>query len=126
MIVVDCSLVLDLLVRASSVGELDTAEVWCAPELLDIEIVAAVRGLLLKGELDDSTAQQLLRDYADLGIKLWPTGPHSQARMLELAHNISAYDAAYVVLAEGLGASLTTHDRRLAAAASGLVEILDA
>jgi predicted nucleic acid-binding protein len=41
-----------------------------------------------------------------------------------LAHGLSVYDACYVVLAESLGATLITADRRLAAAVdrSELVE----
>lgn len=126
MIVVDCSIILDLLVRPSSVGELAVEELWCAPELLAVEIVAGVRGLLLKGEVDPATARELLVDYAELDIRLFPASPELQARMVALAHNISAYDAAYVALAEALGASLATHDRRLAAASAELVEVLDA
>jgi predicted nucleic acid-binding protein len=34
-----------------------------------------------------------------------------------LRHNLSAYDAAYVVLAEQLGATLLTRDTKLASAA---------
>ncbi len=34
----------------------------------------------------------------------------------QLRHNLSTYDAAYVVLAEKLGAALVTRDRRLASA----------
>jgi len=40
-----------------------------------------------------------------------------------LRNNVTAYDAAYVALAEGLEATLLTKDRKLAVAASGLVEI---
>lgn len=126
MIVVDCSIILDLLARPSSVGDLSVDELWCAPDLLAVEIVAGIRGLLLKGEVGPALARELLADYAELDIRLFPTDPELQARMLDLAHNFSAYDAAYVVLAEALGASLATHDRRLAGAAGRLVEVLDA
>jgi predicted nucleic acid-binding protein len=38
-------------------------------------------------------------------------------RVWELRANLTAYDAAYVALAEALGAPLLTRDRRLARAA---------
>lgn len=38
-------------------------------------------------------------------------------RIWELRNNLTAYDAAYVALAEALEAPLLTRDRRLAAAA---------
>jgi len=37
-------------------------------------------------------------------------------RVWELRHNLTAYDAVYVALAEALGAPLVTRDARLAAA----------
>ena len=124
MIVVDCSFVLDLLARPSSVGDVDASQEWCAPELLAVEVASGVRGLLLGGEVDDAVARQLIRDFHDLGIRLWPTDPDMQERILDLAHNVTAHDAAYVVLAEALDAPLVTHDRRLAAAAAGIIHVL--
>ncbi|WOP19486.1 hypothetical protein [Raineyella sp. LH-20] len=44
-------------------------------------------------------------------------------RTLDLAENLTSYDASYAVLADGLGVPLVTRDRRLAAAVEGLVEV---
>ena len=46
-------------------------------------------------------------------IALWPYEPLAE-RSWELRHTVTAYDAAYVVLAELLETSLVTLDRRLA------------
>lgn len=45
------------------------------------------------------------------------------SRVWQLRHNLSAYDAAYVALAEILGATLMTRDRRLAEAAKSVITI---
>ena len=46
-------------------------------------------------------------------------------RIWQLRHNFSVYDAAYIVLAEKLGAALVTRDGRLASASghAALIEL---
>ncbi|HUI72335.1 MAG TPA: type II toxin-antitoxin system VapC family toxin, partial [Spirochaetia bacterium] len=48
------------------------------------------------------------------------------ARIWELRDNLTAYDAAYVALAEALGTPLVTRDRRLASApgSHGRIELV--
>jgi predicted nucleic acid-binding protein len=60
-------------------------------------------------------ADQAIEDLLDLRLNRYP---HIVllSRIWELRHNLSAYDAAYVALAERLGASLLSRDRRLASA----------
>ena len=50
MVVLDCSVVLDLLVLADyHPAGLPADSAWCAPVLLDIEIVSGLRGLVMGG-----------------------------------------------------------------------------
>lgn len=54
-----------------------------------------------------------------------PARPALSARVWSLRERLSAYDATYAALAEGLGADLLTTDRRLAHAAVDIVSVLD-
>jgi predicted nucleic acid-binding protein len=84
-----------------------------------------LRRLVREGRLSASRAKQAVQDLLDLRITRYP---HSVLlpRIWQLRHNLSAYDAAYVVLAEKLGATLLTRDARLASAAgrSATVEVV--
>lgn len=123
--VVDNSAVVDALTRVEGTDELRSvlsgAEL-CAPALLDFEVVAAFRGLLLGGHLSSADADAALIDYGDLRIERWPSADAFRRRILELGH-LSGYDAAYVVLAEALGCPLVTRDRRLARSSGQLITV---
>ncbi len=97
---------------------------WHAPALLDVEIVSGIRGFLLGGHIDEPTARAALRDYGQLGIRGWPVDAALRSRMLDLSHRLTAYDAAYVALAEALDAPLATRDYRLAAGAPEAVHVV--
>jgi predicted nucleic acid-binding protein len=70
-----------------------------------------------EGTLSASRAEQAIQDLLDLRITRYP---HFVllTRVWQLRHNLSAYDAAYVVLAEKLGATLLTRDGKLTSSAS--------
>lgn len=116
MIVVDSAAVVDALATAPGSQELRaylaTQELH-APSLLDFEVVSAVRGLTLGGRLSPDRAQDLLTDFDDLAVRRWPSADPLRRRALQLRDNVSAYDAAYVALAEALGCPLLTRDARL-------------
>jgi predicted nucleic acid-binding protein len=86
-----------------------------APHLLDLEVAQVLRRLVREGTLSASRAEDAIRDLLDLRITRYP---HFVLlpRIWQLRNNLSAYDAAYVALAEEIGATLLTHDRRLASA----------
>ena len=121
MIVVDASALLEVLLRtpaARAVEErlFDRRQTLHAPHLLDIEVAQVIRRYAARGEIDDERGRAALADLADFPVHRYP---HDVllARIWDLRHNLTAYDAAYVALAAALDAPLLTRDRHLAAAA---------
>ncbi|MGH3284765.1 MAG: type II toxin-antitoxin system VapC family toxin [Streptosporangiaceae bacterium] len=119
--VVDCSIVTRLL--ASKPGDellrQRLARTVHAPALIDAEVSSVVRGLSITAkpevQISAERALEMLADYAGLRIVRHPTQP-LQARVIEMRHNLTAYDGMYVALAESLGLPLLTDDGKLAAA----------
>lgn len=117
MIVVDASAVVDALTFAPGTDPLRAilrGEELHAPQLIDFEVVSAVRGLTLGGHLSAQRTHDALTDYTDLPIQRWPSTDALRQRTLDLRDYLSGYDAAYVVLAEALDCRLVTRDARLA------------
>lgn len=126
VIVVDCAAVVDALTAVDGTDDLRAllaSEELCAPTLLDFEIVSALRGLTRRGHLAATRAQDALTDFDDLQIHRCPSWGVLRRRAFQLRENVSAYDAAYVVLAEALDCPLLTRDRRLARASGHLVTV---
>jgi predicted nucleic acid-binding protein len=86
-----------------------------APHLMDLEVIQVLRRLHRAGDLDSLQAAQVLDDLAHLRVTRHPHHRFSP-RIWQLRHNMTAYDAAYVALAEALDAPLLTRDKRLASA----------
>jgi len=117
MIVVDSAAVVDALTAVAGTDELRArlaTEDLHAPDLVDLEVVSAVRGLTLRGHLSATRAEDLLTDFDDLPMQRWPSADALRRRAFQLRDNVSAYDAAYVALAEALDCPLVTRDGRLA------------
>lgn len=76
-------------------------------------MVSAVRGLTLGNCLSATRASDLLTDFDDLTIRRWPAADTLRRRAFQLRDSITAYDAAYVALAEALDCPLVTRDARL-------------
>ena len=116
MLVVDASAVLEAIVardpaqnlveRLAEDGDLH------APHLLDIEVLHALRRLNALGQLSDERASDARADLQDLALVRYPHVGLAD-RIWELRYNLTAYDAAYVALAETLEVTLVTCDARL-------------
>lgn len=116
MKVVDASVVIELLVGNLDLPRLGD-ETLAAPHLLDSEVTHALRGLVLRGHLTEEQGTAAMAGFARLVVTRYPAAG-LRTRMWELRHNLTAYDATYVALAELTGATaLLTTDVRLAAAA---------
>jgi predicted nucleic acid-binding protein len=87
-----------------------------APELIEPETLNALRRLVLAGAVTDQRATEAASDLADARLIRYPHAP-LRARVWELRHNLTAYDATYLALAEGLDAVLLTSDGGLASRA---------
>jgi predicted nucleic acid-binding protein len=83
---------------------------------MDSEVASAIRGRVSRGKLSSRAGWDLLERYRRLGITRHSTFPMFE-RIWELRNNLSAYDAAYVALAEILDCPLLTGDARISRAA---------
>ena len=86
-----------------------------APDLVDVETVAVLRRRWLAGDLTARRFRSAVDDLLALPVDRFPTGP-LMIRAYELRANVTANDAAYIALAEGLACTLLTADGRLARA----------
>jgi predicted nucleic acid-binding protein len=120
MIVLDASAAVDWLLQTPAGQHIEKRiysrnETLHAPHLIDLEVTQVLRRLALQGVVSVHRANEAVHDLLDLRITRYP---HLVLlpRVWQLRHNFSAYDAAYIALAEKLGAALVTRDARLASA----------
>lgn len=90
---------------------------WAAPEHWKVEVLSAVRGLLLGGKISEELATRAAGRIPKLGVDTVPVD-RLLPRMWQLRASLSAYDAGYVALAELRNLTLVTADGRLARAAT--------
>jgi predicted nucleic acid-binding protein len=84
-----------------------------APAHVYVEVSNVLRRAVLTGQLGREVAALAHRDLVQLRVTTFPFEPLAD-RIWQLHPNVTAYDAAYVALAEELDAPLWTLDRRLA------------
>lgn len=121
MIVLDASAAIEWLLQTPKAAAVEerlfstTAHwrAWHAPHLLDVEVAQVLRRHVAAGFVTAPRGREALEDLMALPLIRYP---HDLLlpRIWELRENLTAYDAAYVALAEVLNATLVTGDRRLA------------
>ena len=127
MIVVDASAVIDVLLDAARQQVLVERVLapgleLAVPELLDIEVAQVLRRFETGGVVASGRARTALGHLAGLPLRRYR---HVDLldRIWQLRGNLTANDAAYVALAEGLDVPLVTRDRRIADAPGHMARV---
>ncbi|MBX6321968.1 MAG: type II toxin-antitoxin system VapC family toxin [Rhodospirillaceae bacterium] len=120
MIVLDASAALEVLLRAPEAPAVErrifaAGETLHAPHLIDLEVAQVLRRYVLTRQVAPERCREALEDFADFPLSRYPHD-FMLPRIWELRTNLTAYDGAYVALAEALDAPLLTRDERLAGA----------
>ncbi len=130
MIVVDASTLLELLLNTEIAPQVadrlfDAQDTLHAPHLLDLEIAQVLRRYERARALSAARANDAFSDLAGMQITRYPHD-FLLPRIWALRRNLTAYDGAYLALAEILGATLVTRDTALKSAKghSARVELL--
>jgi len=117
MIVLDASVVVELLTNGRLADSIERdligrGESFIAPHLLDVEVASALRALAATRQIDSHRVGQFLEGLATLPAVRYAHTPLLD-RIWELRHNFTAYDAAYIALAEATNSVLYTTDGKL-------------
>lgn len=118
MIVVDGSAAVEILLQLDMADPLMdrlflSGESLHAPHLLDVEVAQVIRRYARMGDIAAARGTEALRDLADLPVTRHGHTPLLD-RIWQLRMNLTAYDAAYIALAEALDGVLVTRDAALA------------
>jgi predicted nucleic acid-binding protein len=117
MIVLDASVIVELLTNGAMADAIrkDLAghdESFLVPFLIDIEVLSALRRLVMGRRVDAHRCEEFLAGLMTLPVERCAHTPLI-GRIWELRHNFTAYDATYISLAEATGSALYTCDEKL-------------
>jgi predicted nucleic acid-binding protein len=120
MIVVDASCAVEVVLGTQAAARIEGR--WKqnrslhAPELIDLEVLQALRRVVAAREISDDRATLAAGAFARLALRRWSHRP-LRDRVWALRAGLSAYDAAYVALGERLRCPVLTRDTHLARSA---------
>lgn len=120
MIVLDASAAIEWLFQSPAGIKIDQrifspSESLHVPHLLDVEVAQVLRRYVREKMITTQRGQEALEDLGDMPLSRYPHD-FLIPRVWELRATLTAYDAAYVALAELLGASLLTCDDKISSA----------
>jgi predicted nucleic acid-binding protein len=119
-VVLDASVVVAALVDDGPDGRwaesIVRADALAAPHLMPVEVANVLRRAVLAGRLSADNAALAHDDLLALRVDLFPYEPFA-ARVWQLRHGVTTYDAWYVALAEALVVPVATLDERVTKAA---------
>jgi predicted nucleic acid-binding protein len=126
-VVVDSSVIVAALIDTGSDGawaeQIIERRALYAPQLMRVEATNILRRLERAKKITTPEANGAQDDLTQLDVELFPFEPFS-ARVWELRHTVTSYDAWYVAVAEELGFPLATLDERLGKAEGPRCEFL--
>lgn len=130
MIILDASALTDWLLGTVGRGpaveeEMRRARLLHTLDLAYVEVVSALRRKAARRELSDRRAREALGDLVATPVRRHAAAPLAE-RIWELRASHSAYDAAYVALAEALSMPLVTTDQRLGRSRGHKARIVEA
>jgi predicted nucleic acid-binding protein len=120
MIVLDASATVDWMLQTPA-GQRIEQRIYAhndtlhSVHLLDVEFAQVLRRLVRDGTLTSRRAEEAMEDLMALRVTRYAPVLLLN-RIWRLRNNLTAYDAAYVALAEELKAPLITRDQKIAAA----------
>ena len=126
MIVVDSSVIVHFLLHSTASGELSRViadqDVLAAPAVIDLEVLNTLRKLVQSRQINSEVAGRAVENYGDIRLELHDIRPMLK-RVWDFRNNVTAYDAAYLALAEQLNVPFLTRDARLARSAPSNIDV---
>jgi predicted nucleic acid-binding protein len=125
MIVVDASIVVDLLSRNDAKpieNALLDIESLCAPELIVVEVGNVLRKLVLREKWNKPSVAGFIETFLAMPIRRYPHFELFEDSW-RMRNNVTFYDAAYVALARALRIPFLTRDRKLAIAVASECDV---